>query len=1644
MGDNLENIDITNKDKTDTKPKHNNLWKRWAYVVGGVIATPIILILLFAVALYLPPVQNWAVHTASRYASDATGMDITVGSVHLAFPIDFRMNGVRCTQINDSLPQRRDTIAEIKEALVDVRLWPLLDNKVEVNSLELTGAKMNTADFIHEARIKGTVGRLGIYTKNLSDDRMVGNVNLDRSLVNLDIAELDNAHLDIALSDTVPEDTTKTENLWVIHLNRLAVTQSDVMLHMPGDTMQVALRLNALEAEGGDIDLHKGRYKIAHVGMKDCAVRYDNNFERYATSGFDANHIALNDIQLAIDSIDYWMGDSLLPGNKGNMTASARIRQCSMKEQSGITLKSLAANIDLDTTQVHLDAKAETPYSCLTTLLHYDAKGKVTKMDENGMPPGTLNGKLQASIGRQDLMTFALAGMPEAFRKAWPMAPLNMSAEIMGNIREVTIPDLTIELPTAFALDAHGNAKGFMALAKDMFAREFKAKLHADLKTYNMNFVKSLLDKGTAKMINIPSMHAQADVDISGADYAIAFKGGPNAGQKQRVGNVTADARVNLAAMRYDAKVKANALNLGAFVKGMGLGTLTGDIKAKGQGTDMFNPKTTLDAEANIKHCGYGRYNLNNIIATANIRNGKVEADVNSRNELVNGNVTLDALMNIKHIKATVMSDIRNADLYNLFLVDAPLKFTLCGHVDVESDLDEYYKVQGLVSDIIIHDSAHTFRPDDVVLDLLTRPDTTTVHAYCGDFETKLNAQGGYKRLMKSGDGLMASIKNQVRERTIDQTALRDNLPKISLFLTSGSDNPVARMIKYYGLDFNSIYVDMNTSKEHGINGDMHISRLSTQGFRLDSIDMKMRSKDNPNDISYEGHIQNVAPNDYVFEAFFDGNVLEHGVSLNTKLFDNKNKEALRLGAEAIMEQNGIRLHLTPKTPILGYEKFALNKENYVLLERSGKIHANVDLLADNGTGIKVYCTDNDNEPKEEGNEEEKEEEEDLMQTLQDLTLSINKLDIGKVIATIPYAPNVQGMMDGDFHVVQNADNSLAISTDMHIQNMTYEGCRMGNIGTDMVYMPMEDGSHHIDGFISMDDVEVGTIKGAYNMETSAIDAKIECNRFPLMVANGFIPDQIIGLEGYADGELTIKGTTVTPRVDGELMLTDAALISVPYGVRMRFDDDPVRIEGSKLLFENFQMYASNNSPLVCMGEVDFSNTEHITTNLRMRAKNFQVIDAKQTRRSEAYGKAFVNLYCMVNGELDKLQVKGKLDVLPTTDLFYILKDSPITTDNRLKELVTFTDFSDTTQVATKRPTVDGMQVDFTIGIDEGVHATCWLNANHTNYLDVIGGGDLRMIYTTEQMKLNGRYTITEGEMKYALPIIPLKTFTIAPDSYIEFTGDMMNPRLSITATENTKAAVNDESIGLKDQMVMFDCGVVISKTLNDMGLQFIIDAPENQSVADYLNMRSAEERGKLAVTMLTTGMFLTDGNTSSFSMNSALNTFLQSEINRLAGSALKTMDLSFGMDNSTEEDGTMHTNYTFKFAKRFWNNRISISIGGKISTGPDVSGQNKSFFDNAELQYRLSDTSNQYLHMFYKNSVYDYLEGYVSQYSGGYMYKKKMQTLKELFGSSSTASPNMMQNGKLLYRPQNAQGYVTAPAATRENTDSIKKTSEK
>lgn len=821
-----------------------------------------------------------------------------------------------------------------------------------------------------------------------------------------------------------------------------------------------------------------------------------------------------------------------------------------------------------------------------------------------------------------------------------------------------------------------------------------------------------------------------------------------------------------------------------------------------------------------------------------------------------------------------------------------------------------------------------------------------------------------------------------MKNRKIDQIRLRQNFPLGHIYLSSGKNNFISRYIEYCGYQFKTIEMDLNASPVMGLNGFLNVDSMVVQGVQLDTIRALVHTKGDT--IRYSARIENNKKNpQYVFRALVDGELQEKGSNIKAKLYDANNKLGLDVGLAALMQDNGIKVSLTDTHPILGYKKFKANADNYLMLSDDQRVSANLLLTASGGMGVRVYSNDENEE------------------ALQDITVSLSKFNLDKVLSVIPYMPDISGIMDGDFHVIQTKEE-LSVSSNLKIDNLVYEKCPMGDVGSEFVYMPKSDGSHYVDGILTYEGEDVATVKGTYQSEGAGyLDATVGLDKIPLHFINGFVPDQLLGLKGYGEGKLAVKGALNKPHVEGEVYLDSAYLISEPYGISMRFDDDPVRIVDSKLLFENFMMYANNESPLNLQGNLDFSNVDRMMLDLRMRAQNFLLIDAKENLRSEAFGKAYVNFFAMMKGPLTGLQMRGKLDVLGNTDMTYVLRESELSTDSQLDELVKFTDFKSGKEETIVRPAIEGFDMMLSMSIDESAHILCALNEEKTNYIDLMGGGDLQMKYNpVDNIQLTGKYTLNNGAMKYSLPIIPLKTFTIQDGSYLEFTGDPFNPILNITATENMKSTVNEgQGTG---RSVDFVCGVKLTQTLSKPGIQFIISAPNDMTMQDELNTMSIEERGKIAVTMLASGMYLSGGNTSDFSMNSALSSFLNSEINNIAGSAMRSLGLDLGMsvDNSTNASGALHTDYNFKFAKRFFNNRLSFTIGGKVSSGAEMenAGNNDSFFNNVELQYRLNEGASQYIRAFYNNNTYDWLEGLVGEYGVGFMWRRKLQHFKDIF----------------------------------------------
>ena len=62
------------------------------------------------------------------------------------------------------------------------------------------------------------------------------------------------------------------------------------------------------------------------------------------------------------------------------------------------------------------------------------------------------------------------------------------------------------------------------------------------------------------------------------------------------------------------------------------------------------------------------------------------------------------------------------------------------------------------------------------------------------------------------------------------------------------------------------------------------------------------------------------------------------------------------------------------------------------------------------------------------------------------------------------------------------------------------------------------------------------------------------------------------------------------------------------------------------------------------------------------------------------------------------------------------------------------------------------------------------------------------------------------------------------------------------------------------------------------------------------------------------------------------------------------------------------------------------------------MGGQKQSFFDNVTMEYRLDQNSTKSVKLFYQQNVYDWLDGYTGLYGGGFIWRKKMDSLWDVF----------------------------------------------
>ena len=1224
----------------------------------------------------------------------------------------------------------------------------------------------------------------------------------------------------------------------------------------------------------------------------------------------------------------------------------AVIREFTMNERSGLSVTSLTGRAFSNDSIISIPGlKLQTPHSEIDLSAH-------TYWELVNIPTtGRLSANLNAYIGKEDVMLFT-GGLPDSFKEAYPFRPLVIRAGTDGNLKEMQISRFTADLPGAFSLEGGGILENLV----DSITRS--GTIGLKMKTQNLNFLTGLSGEVPNGTLVIPdSMNLVAQVDIKGPEYKA------NLHLKEGQGAMNVNAALNTATEVYKADLKIDNLQLHHFLPKDSIYELSLSAAADGRGLDVMSYRSYAKLDLALDRLHYAQYHLSNVHLTGALKGALVTANLTSDNELLK--MTTDAEYNLAHSypdgKVTV--DVTQLDLHELGLMPEPMKRPLTFNLSAEA-----------------------------------RQNRVFTHFISGDMKLNLSARSGVNPLISQSIRFVDVLMKQIDEKELNHAELRKALPTAVLSFSAGKENPLAYFLATKNISYHDASMKFGTAPDWGINGKAAVHALKVDTLQLDTVFFTVKQDTTLMKLR-AGVINGPKNPQFSFSTTLTGEIRDRDAELLVDYKNGKGETGVLLGVNArpLFEGqgkgNGIAFTLIPEKPIVAFQQFHFNENhNWIYLHKNMRVYANVDMWDEEGMGFRVHSMQGDTV------------------SLQNIDVEIRRIRLQEITSVLPYFPEVTGLFSLEAHYVQT-EKDLQLSAEASIDELTYERQRIGDIALGATWLPGEQGKQYLNAYLNHDQVEVLVADGKLlptRTGKDSLEVNTTLEHFPLRVANAFIPDQMVTLSGDMDGNLNITGSTEQPLINGELILDSVAVLSSQYGARFVFDNRPVQIKNNRLLFDKFAIYTTSKNPFTIDGYVDFRDMSRPMANLNMLAQNYTLLDAKRTRESLVYGKVFADFRATVKGPLDGLNMRGNVSLLGNTDVSYVLTDSPLTVQDRLGSLVTFTSFSDTTTVVRQEvPTVSlgGLDMVMMVHIDPSVRVKVDLDAGNDNRIELEGGGDLSMKYTPQgDLTLTGRYTLSGGLMKYALPVIAAKEFAIDNGSYVEWTGNPMDPMLNFKATDRIRASVSEGENG-GSRMVNFDVSVVVKNRLDNLSFAFDVAAPEDATVQNELTAMGAEERGKQALYIMVMKTYLGTGpigggggGLGKLNMGSALTSVLSSQINSLMGN-LKNASLSVGVeDHDDSETGSKRTDYSFRYSQRLFNNRFQIVIGGKVSQGENATNDAESFIDNISLEYRLDRTGTRYIRLFYDKNYESVLEGEITETGVGIVLRKKLDKLSELF----------------------------------------------
>ncbi len=1589
------------------------MMKRWQRNIMRIVVISIAVILLLPALLYFPPVQHGVTRLAENWVAENTSMRISVGKFSLQFPLTISLHDFTLWEAEG------DTILDASAIKTDIALMPLLKKRVEIAYITLQDVAVNyqTADSAMRAKV---------YLNKLQLDG--GDIKLAHEQARIRDVMLDDADIELyyyLLPDTAEVDTTSMN--WDVQVDNILFRNVAYTMYMPQyfDTLQVSLpqaymqggnislgsnkvTVDTLGIAGGDyryvaysnavrpqviasnepdtLPEEPMRISIANIGLNDNKVAYITKTSAPAEA-LDPSYILLDALSVDIDNVYYSGGEMGL-----SMRALSFIERC------GLQLTQARGDIALDADGVLTvnNLAIATPQSLLDAQLSCDM-GVLQK-----------NRKAQVRLAAQAQLAYndMLLIYPQSQhyfvhtydkRKADYLAA---DVALHGTIADLVVERMDIEQPDVFAL--HSSAQCTNILNTATRQATLACELHT---TPQLNLHNYIADSLMSHRITADPMRVDMRARVVGDSVIARVDMGCMGGAVDMSGHY------HMQHERYKLDATVSQFPLSVFMPQQPIGNLSASMQLEGKHFSLAHPGLSLLAQLHIDTLQYSGYNYQDISLHAQVARQQWQLKADSRQRDVNVQLDAHGMYDKDFLVANVNAQIGLVDLAALNLSETPFDVAadIKGEV-VLSNIDSIIQADVAVNHLIVGMDEYRYYANPITFLAASDITYSYMDIRTGDVAFNLSSDAGLSHMRPTLNRFSQLLDTIVQTQRLDMAELHDGLPPFVFSASIGPNNVIQRYLNSQGIRFSS--AELNASNDSLFNIDGHINRLEVLGVTLDTISLDAHEQGNR--LNYKLALDNRKGNgDEFAHAHIEGYLSGNSTRLYCIQNNRKNEVGFLFGCKVDFTPQQLQLTFGPQEPIIGYKKWQLNKDNFLTYNYGNRaLAADVKLAYDNSH---LFITTDDRRDH----------------TVNGIHVDLKDVQLSDWLLSTPFISPMSGMLTADIYV-DMPPRGMSVAGEVGMQDFVYNDTPVGTFNAQVDYEQSAYGNQDVNASVlynGRDMLQAQVNVGAG--EVKSIDGNIKIDALPLVIADAMITDKQGKISGEIDSEIGLSGTLNNPIAQGYIRTKDVNIALSQVGVDLSLDTTLIPIDNSRIKFSNYALRGANREPLKIDGVVDCSNLLGIGVDLTMTGRNFQPISMAANRTGMVYGQVFTDVDMKVNGVLGKMDIKGNIKVLPTTNATYIMQENTLSSGPDYSDMITFVSFADTLankRVNEVRP-YSSNTVSAEIDIEEGVQLNVFLSPDGNNSIDLVGGGNLLYLSTAlGESRMLGRYALTEGYVRYTPPFMTQKIFNIREGSYVLWNGEVLNPYLDVNAVLSQRSTVKS---GDETRLVDFDIIVMLRNTFENLDITFDLEVPEDINIQNELMNLSREQREAKAMNIFLYNSYNDLASATENSLvNTPLNTFLEYELNTWAQRTLKGVDLTFGIDNyGLDAAGTQRTDYSYQFSKSLFDNRLRVAVGGRYTSNQDVTENLKeNLIDDISLEYRITRRDNMYVKAFRQRGYESIIEGEITQMGVGFLYRKQVASLLDLFRKSpkpaATSGETATEEADVESQPQEEDAH--------------------